>query len=602
MKQSLLFVGGLLTGTFSLFAQQTPVSQTPQNRNAVLEELTGIHCGYCPDGHKRANDIAAANPGRVVLVNVHAGGYATPGAGEPDFRTTAGTALDGFFNPTGYPAGSVQRYPDASDMARIATGRGNWANQVSTVLAEASEANVAMDATIDATTREVTVHVEIFYTTPQASGTNHYLNVGFVQNNVEEPQSNYGSPTPYNPSAVLPNGNYMHQHIFRGYVNTSGTWGDAIDASQTTVITQTYTYTLPASIGNVHLNINELQFFAILHEGHNAVTTSKVITAAEVTPTMTNIPAGTANASSITNLLTTCNGGTVTPIVKVINDGDAITSIDFSTSVNGGTPVTYTFNGNIPAFGEQEITLPAVVVNAQQSNNCVVTITAVNGGSGNVGSVASATKAVVVAANTANDLNGTVKTNTDAYGSETSWKLYNSSGSVVAQGGPYADQSAAGSYPQADVNFAITANECYKLVVSDLFGDGFDSGYGNGSVQVYSGTTVVAGVTTFSSGKEKQDAFMSNAALSVNEASEAISMSVYPNPAFDNVNVSFEGKGGDYSVVVTDLSGRTISTESVANATGATVVTINTSSFQAGNYFVTVSNGTNTFTQKVIVK
>jgi hypothetical protein len=62
----------------------------------VLEELTGINCQYCPDGHLRAKQIADANPGRVVLVNIHAGGYATPGAGQPDLRTTAGTALDAF--------------------------------------------------------------------------------------------------------------------------------------------------------------------------------------------------------------------------------------------------------------------------------------------------------------------------------------------------------------------------------------------------------------------------------------------------------------------------------------------------------------------------
>ena len=89
-----------------VFAQSTPVSQSPMNKNAVIEELTGINCQFCPDGHKRANQIAAANPGRVVLVNVHAGGYANA---TPDYRTTDGNALDGFFNPEGYPAGSVQR-------------------------------------------------------------------------------------------------------------------------------------------------------------------------------------------------------------------------------------------------------------------------------------------------------------------------------------------------------------------------------------------------------------------------------------------------------------------------------------------------------------
>lgn len=599
MKQSLLLLSGMFAGSMTLFAQQTPVSQTPQNRNAVLEELTGIHCGYCPDGHKRANDIAAANPGRVVLVNVHAGGYATPGTGEPDLRTTDGTALDAFFNPTGYPAGSVQRYPHSSDMTRIATGRGNWQGQVTTALAEASPANVAMDATVDATTRQVTLHVEIFYTTPQPAGTNHYLNVGILQNNFEAIQSNYGN---YNPTAILPNGKYLHQHIFRGYINAGGTWGEQIDASQTGVITKTITYTLPASINAVDLNIGQLQFFAILHEGHNTVTTSKVVTAAEVTPTLTNVPTATASAGSIVNALNVCDGGSITPIIKVTNGGDAITSISFSTSVNGGTATPYTYNGNIPAFGSQEITLPAMVVNAAQgTNNVQVTITSVNGGAGNIGSVSSVTKAIDIAS-VAMGLNAVVKMTTDRYGSETTWKLFNSSNAVVAQGGPYTDASASGAYPQADVNVTLNANECYKAVVYDAYGDGFDSGYGNGDFKILVNGVTVASVATFSNGASMEDAMKVDATASISEASAEIGMAVYPNPASGSVNVSFDGKGGDYVISILDISGRVVAKQVASNASGSTNVAMPIADLQAGNYFVSVAQRASSYTQKLMVK
>ncbi len=599
MKQSLLLIGGMFATSISLFAQQTPVSQTPQNRNVVLEELTGIYCQFCPSGHEIANGLATSNPGRVVLVNVHAGSYAVPGAGAPDFRTADGNALDGFFNPTGYPAGSVQRTPHSSDMARIATGRGNWSGQVNARLAEASPVNIAMDASIDGTTRVVTLHVEMFYTTPQAAGTNHYLNVGILQNNVEGPQTNSGG---WNPSAILPNGNYMHEHIFRGFINAGGTWGEQIDASQTGVITKTITYTLPATVGNVPLNIGQLQFFAFLHEGHNAASTSKVVTAAEIDPVLTNIPSANASASGISNLLTTCDGGSVSPVVKITNNGDAITALNFSSSVNGGTAVPYAWTGNIPAFGTAEITIPALTVNAQSTNSVVVTITSVNGGAGTIGSVASSTKPITVASVIATDLAGKVKITTDQYGGETTWKLYNSSNTVVAQGGPYTNQQAIGAYPQADVNFAIVANECYKLVVKDAYGDGFDSGYGDGKIEVYSGATVVAGVTTFNSGREKQDAFKASATASISEATAEIGMSVYPNPASGIVNVSFEGKGGDYSVSILDISGRTVATQVVSNASGSTTIEMPIATLQAGNYFVSVAQGGSSYTQKLMVK
>lgn len=598
MKQSLLLIGGMFASAATLFAQQTPVSQTAQNKNAVLEELTGINCQWCPAGHKIANDVSAANPGRVVLVNVHAGGFATPGAGQPDLRTADGTALDGFFDPEGYPAGAVQRTPYGTETF-IATGRGTWQNQINTVLGQPSPVNVAMDATIDATTRQLTLHVEIFYTTPQTAGTNHYLNVGILQNDFEGPQIS-ANPN-LNPAAMLPNGKYLHQHIFRGYINAGGTWGEQIDASQTGVITKTITYTLPANVGTVPLNIGKLQFFAILHEGHNAYNNSKAITAAEVTPTLTNVPAPTASANSIVNSFNVCDGQSITPIIKVDNSGDAITSINFSTVVNGGTPVPFTFNGNIPAFGSQEITLPAMVVNAQGTNNVQVTITSVNGGSGNIGSVSAVTKPISIAS-VAMGLNAVVKMTTDRYGAETTWKLFNSSNTVVAQGGPFTNASAAGAFPQPDVNVTLVANECYKAVVYDSYGDGFDSGYGNGDFKIVVNGTTVASIATFNEGASMDDAMKVDATASISEATAEIGMSVYPNPASGIVNVSFEGKGGDYSVSILDISGRTVATQVVSNASGSTTIEMPIATLQAGNYFVSVAQGGSSYTQKLMVK
>ena len=57
-----------------LNAQQY-VSTEPQNRNVIIEEFTGRNCGYCPDGHRIANQIMANNPGRVWAVNIHSGDY-----------------------------------------------------------------------------------------------------------------------------------------------------------------------------------------------------------------------------------------------------------------------------------------------------------------------------------------------------------------------------------------------------------------------------------------------------------------------------------------------------------------------------------------------
>ena len=94
---------------------QSLVYDTPQNRTALLEDFTGIHCGYCPEGHVIMADLESVLTDRIVTVGVHAGGYAVPGVGEPDFRTDDGTAIDAHFTISGYPAGVINRHLFGAD-------------------------------------------------------------------------------------------------------------------------------------------------------------------------------------------------------------------------------------------------------------------------------------------------------------------------------------------------------------------------------------------------------------------------------------------------------------------------------------------------------
>ncbi|MDZ4204018.1 MAG: hypothetical protein U1C46_04265, partial [Bacteroidales bacterium] len=94
---------------FTAMMAQTIVPTTPMNRNVVLEEYTGINCVNCPDGHRIANLIKAANPTRVNLINIHVGSFATPLTGQPDYRTQWGNALAGQTGLTGYPSGTINR-------------------------------------------------------------------------------------------------------------------------------------------------------------------------------------------------------------------------------------------------------------------------------------------------------------------------------------------------------------------------------------------------------------------------------------------------------------------------------------------------------------
>ena len=159
MKKTLLvLVAAMLTSMLaSAQITDTIVSLTPSNRNVVIEEYTGINCGYCPDGHRRANEIMAAHPDRVCVINIHEGGYAAN-----TYTTQFGTALANQTGLTGYPAGTVNRHVFAGSVTDL--NRGQWASATNNMLGTASPVNIAAEGTLDWTTRTLNIRVQLYYT------------------------------------------------------------------------------------------------------------------------------------------------------------------------------------------------------------------------------------------------------------------------------------------------------------------------------------------------------------------------------------------------------------------------------------------------------
>lgn len=64
---------------------------------------------------------------------------------------------------------------------------------------------------------------------------------------------------------------------------------------------------------------------------------------------------------------------------------------------------------------------------------------------------------------------------TDRKPEETTWKLYNSAGDVVEQGGPYTE-----ARKRVYHTFALDVDDCYQLEIDDAGGDGISGSNGNG--------------------------------------------------------------------------------------------------------------------------
>lgn len=212
---------------------QSLVGTAPENRTALLEDFTGIHCGYCPDGHAIMATIAAANPGMVSLVGIHAGGYAVPNGAEPDFRTPEGTALDAFYAISGYPAGVINRHAFNGDAEQ---NRGAWTGDVAEMLALPSPVNVGVESDYDAGGQELTVHVQLYYTSDSPGGDDH-ISVLVTENHLNGPQTDYTNGN---------HANYDHLHVLRDYL--TGIWGEAVSTTTSgTTVDRTYTLTVPAA-------------------------------------------------------------------------------------------------------------------------------------------------------------------------------------------------------------------------------------------------------------------------------------------------------------------------------------------------------------------
>jgi thiol-disulfide isomerase/thioredoxin len=80
-----------------------------------------------------------------------------------------------------------------------------------------------------------------------------------------------------------------------------------------------------------------------------------------------------------------------------------------------------------------------------------------------------------------------------------------------------------------------------------------------------------------------------------------IDMNVYPNPATDNVDVAFEA-AGDYTITITDMAGRVVSTNAYTNLSGAQNITIPVADLMSGNYIISVANEVASYNQALVIK
>ena len=452
---------------------QTFVNTTPENKNIVLEEFTGIHCTYCPDGHVLAQTLYNNNPGDVVLVNIHVGSYASPYPGEPDFRTSFGTAIDAQAGVSGYPAGTINRHQfTMTQGGGTAMSRSDWGTAGNMILTEASPVNVATISNIDVGTNTLTVDVEVYYT--DQTILNNYLNVFVLQNNIPGPQVGAQS---FNPNAIIPgpwNPTYNHNHMLRH--SLTGQWGDVIsNPVQGSFYAFTYTWNLPADINGVDLDITNLEIAAFVTESQQEILTGFVATPQLIFSNQYDANVTTSTANDVI-----CASETDISITFRNYGNQALTSLDLTYDINGGTPAVYNWTGNLASGDPETITINNVAF-IPQANNTVTWLATNPNGQVDQNTNNNSTTSIFTHEDQSGNViygitAGTIDVSifTDGYGNETTWELVDGIGNVYGSGGPYSNNT------QYNETAFVGGNECFDFKLYDSYGDGMmDNGVGS---------------------------------------------------------------------------------------------------------------------------
>lgn len=281
--------------------------------------------------------------------------------------------------------------------------------------------------------------------------------------------------------------------------------------------------------------------------------------------------------------------------VDVQNYGDQdVTSASFDLYVDGAFEGTYPLSGTIAAGASETVVLTSI--SSLGDTDVEIIMTEANGNAYD-----QHTTGYIVPAAEATTW-WTVEILTDCWPGETTWEVRDDSGAVVESGGPYSDAQTV-----ITEGFGLPSTGCYSFIMNDAYGDGL-----NGSQWTSCGVdgnytvSTAAGVIASNDGSVPFDQEVAGAnatTVSVDEVAANASLSVYPNPTSDilNVNVSLVN-AADLSLDVFNALGQRVMTKDFGTMmSGQVVHQLDLSGLESGVYTVNMTAGNEVSTVRVNV-
>jgi hypothetical protein len=206
---------------------------------------------------------------------------------------------------------------------------------------------------------------------------------------------------------------------------------------------------------------------------------------------------------------------------------------------------------------------------------------------------------------------------TDYYAGETSWELRDSNDEIVANdeyvfgeedqfGGGGPDATTTHEYP-----VDLDAFECYTFTIYDSFGDGmgFTGGVTDATpfgYQILDGFGNVVTETLeaqYLFGDEDSDATRTEELVNVNETALGKSLTVFPNPTTDQLNVEFDlVKSSELTIDLYNITGKLVMSKDFGTlSAGYSLNRVDLSYLNAGVYILNINTNDGRVVRKVTV-
>ena len=202
-----------------------PVDTTKQDtlngidfeQKIFLEDYTGHTCGNCPYAATEAKRLIAQYGGKVIVMAIHVGIFASPSLNpnrisyKADFRTAVGNSLDQKFKASdgGLPKGTINRKKFTSSQAVSVLNYTEWATRISQSAAlPGNSVGIKIEKTFNRSTRVIDLNAKTVFKSGFSG--NIRMATYLVEDKIINWQKFY--PTP---SVTIDSARYEHNHLLR---------------------------------------------------------------------------------------------------------------------------------------------------------------------------------------------------------------------------------------------------------------------------------------------------------------------------------------------------------------------------------------------------